>query len=63
MQKKEKPMRIRTINGAYDEIKKKDPDSCVSEYFIRELVASGKITGRKSGNRNYINMNDLERGL
>ena len=55
--------KYRTIRKAYQEIKRADPDSCVSEYFIRQIVMSGCIRSKMSGNRYYINLDELEQYL
>ena len=55
--------KYRTIRKAYQEIKRADPDSCVSEYFIRQIVMSGCIGSKMSGNRYYINLDELEQYL
>ena len=55
--------RIRTIGKAYQEIKRTDPDSCVSEYYIRQIVMSGHIKSKKSGNRYLFDLDELEEYL
>lgn len=55
--------RIRTIRKAYEEIKKIDPDTCISEYYIRQLVMSGFVKSRLAGTRYLLDLDDLERYL
>lgn len=42
-------MKIRTINKAYEEIKAKDPDTCLTLYKVRQLVTSGAVPSTKAG--------------
>ena len=56
-------MKIRTINKAYEEIKKMDPDSCVSKHFIRQLIVNGIIPYKKSGSKYLFDLEDLEKYL
>ena len=35
--------RIRTARQAYEEIKRNDPESCISERQIRDILRSGNI--------------------
>ena len=51
--------RIRTINAAWAELRKMDPDSCVSQHFIRELVACGEVPSLRSGNRYLVDFDAL----
>lgn len=55
--------RIRTIRKAYEEIKRTDPDTCISEYYIRQLVMSGFVKSRLAGTRYLLDLDDLERYL
>lgn len=55
--------KYRTIRKAYQEIKRTDPGSCISECFIRQLVMSGCIKSNTSGNRKYIDLDELDRYL
>ena len=44
-------MRTRTIDSAFEELKKIDPNTAVSKHYIRQLVISNKIPYRKAGNK------------
>ena len=53
---KNRPLpRMRTANECYRMIHAEDPDSAVSETFIRCLSKSGKIPVHRSGRRILIN--------
>ena len=51
--------KIRTIRKAAAEIKAADPDTAITEYFIRQLVINGKIPSIKSNTKTMINLQDL----
>lgn len=55
----DKVARIRTIEKAYDEIRRTDPDTCISKHFIKNLVIDGEIPYRKTGNRYLIDLDNL----
>lgn len=52
-------MRVRTIRQAVSEIRARDPDSAITEYFLRQLVTAGEIPSRKTGNRFLILLEDV----
>ncbi len=51
--------RYRTIKDSYAEIKQADPDTVISEYFIRQLCKSGEIAYRQSGSKIFVNLDSL----
>lgn len=51
--------RMRTIPKAYEEIKKIDPDTCISMRGLRDLVSSGNIPTVKIKNKVLINLDLL----
>lgn len=60
---------LRTIQKAFESIKKEDPDTSITQYSIRKWVKDGLIKYRMSGNKilvdmdslkNYINMEEKE---
>lgn len=53
-------IRIRTIQQAAAEIKSKDSNTAITEFFIRKMVNSGEIPAHKSGGKYLINMDVLE---
>ncbi len=52
--------KIRTIESAYREIKKSDPETSLTKYYIHEIVINGKIPFTKSGKRYLFDMDNLE---
>jgi len=55
--------RIRTIKHAAEHIKKMDPETTVGEFYIRQLILSGKLRCNKSGNRYLVDLDRLEEYL
>lgn len=55
--------KIRTIKQAIQTIKEQDPESCFSEYCLRQLVKSDKLKCHRAGNRYLIDMDLLEEYL
>ncbi len=51
--------RYRTINGCLNEIKELDPQTAITEWFIRNLCKQNKITYFTSGNKTLVNLSDL----
>lgn len=52
--------RMRTIKQAVQSIKEHDPESCFSEWWLRQLVKTGKLKYHKTGNRYLIDMDNLD---
>ena len=52
-------VRMRTPAAAVEEIKKSDPESSISEYFIRRLACNGKIPCIMTGRKRLINYDSL----
>lgn len=50
---------MRTINQAYQILKDADPESGISQYFIRQLVITGKVKHAMTGNKYLVNMDAL----
>ena len=51
--------RMRLIKLALKELRALDPNTCVSEHFLRVLINTGKIPYIKCGNRFLINFDKL----
>lgn len=51
--------RLRRINTALKEIKRKDKDSCLTYYMIQQLMFEGKISMLKYGNAYVVNLDEL----
>ena len=49
----------RTLQGAMDQLKKEDPDTCLSIWYLRMLVENGIIPCKKNGNRSLVNMQSI----
>ena len=52
--------RMRTIQEAYNELKRTDSETAVTPHAIRQLVLSGTIPHIKAGKKYLINMQTLE---
>lgn len=52
-------IRLRTIQQCMTEIIKLDPDTAISEWFIRSLCKSNKIQYILSGNKSLVNFDSL----
>ncbi|MCL2675381.1 MAG: DNA-binding protein [Firmicutes bacterium] len=57
--KKSKPPRYRTIKQCYQEIKKTDSDSAISEWCIRQIVKDNAGMYIASGNKSLVNLTAL----
>jgi hypothetical protein len=55
--------RMRTIKQAIQSMKEHDPDSCFSEWWLRQLVKTGKLKCHRAGNRYLIDIDLLEEFL
>ena len=51
--------RMRTIQEAAAELRRIDPHTAVTPYFIRRLVLSGTIPHVKAGNKRLVNLDTL----
>ncbi len=51
--------RMRGYKAAIAELKKRDPASAVSEYFLRRAVKQGLVPCVKAGGRDLINFDAL----
>lgn len=52
--------KIRTIESAYKEIHKRDPNSNLSRSCLLKLVVTGEIASKKSGNRYLVTLEDID---
>lgn len=50
---------IRTIKGAFEEIKARDPKSDITMYAIRQIVKEGKIPYIRTGKKYLLNVEKL----
>ena len=56
-------VRIRTIQQAAAEIKEKDPNTAITEFYIRKILGAGIVPSQRSGGKYLVNMEILERFL
>lgn len=52
--------KIRTIDTAYEEIRKNDSDTAISRNYIRQIVRDGTIPSIKQGSKYLVSMQVLE---
>lgn len=52
--------RMRTINKAYEEIKAQDPDTCITRWFLQQLITGGAIPSKRAGKKWLVDMDDVE---
>lgn len=50
---------VRTIKGAFEELKARDPKSDITIYAIRQIIKEGKIPYIKSGKKYLISLENL----
>ncbi len=51
--------RMRTIKEAHQELKQLDPNTAVTEYYIKQLVLSGQIPFVMAGRKRLLNFDAL----
>lgn len=51
--------RMRTIQEAAAELRRIDPSTAITPYFIRRLVLNGTIPHVKAGNKRLVNLDTL----
>lgn len=52
-------VRMRTIKQCYEHLHKEDPESSISEYYIRMLVKQNKVPVFLAGRKQLINLDKL----
>lgn len=55
--------RMRTIKSTIDYIRQQDPGSCVTEWWLRQMVKSGKIRHHMAGTKYLIDIDYLDEFL
>ncbi len=50
------PVRMRTISQVLDYLRKEDPESSVSEYYLRGLIKQGKVPVFYAGRKCLVNL-------
>lgn len=51
--------RIRTINTAAEEIRREDPATAITPYYIRKLVNRGVVRSILDGSKRLVDFDDL----
>ena len=51
--------KIRSIKQAADYFKQLDPETQITEYTLRKLIADGTIPSIKTGNKNLVNLDQV----
>ena len=51
--------RMRTAKEAVEEIKKVDPNTGITEYYVKQLALSGVIPSVMAGSKRLVNLNAL----
>lgn len=52
--------RMRTVKQTMEYLKEKDPNSGLTEWWLRSMLRSGKVQHIKAGNKYLINLDYLE---
>lgn len=50
---------MKTVKKCLQAIKETDPETCISEWHIRQLCKSGKVACDYSGSKLYVNFDSL----
>lgn len=53
-------LKVRTIENAYKELHRKDPECAISKALLRKLVVEGCIPSKRVGNRYLITLEAVE---
>lgn len=56
-------MKVRKIKNSLEEIKAEDPNTCLTEYAIRQMVANGEISHIRRGRKILIDLDELKEYL
>ena len=51
--------KIRSIKQAADYFKQHDPETQITEYTLRKLIADGIIPSIKTGNKHLVNLDQV----
>jgi len=55
--------RMRTIKQMVEEIKKDDPESCVTRYMLKSIIESNQIGVLVVGNKHFYDFDLVLKGL
>ena len=56
-------MKVRKIKNSLEEIKVEDPNTCLTEYAIRQMIANGEISHIRRGRKILIDLDELKEYL
>ena len=56
-------MKVRKIKNSLEEIKAEDPNTCLTEYAIRQIVKNGEISHIRRGRKILIDLDELKEYL
>ncbi len=56
-------MKARKIKTSLEEIKAEDPNTCLTEYAIRQIVKNGEISHIRRGRKILIDLDELKEYL
>ncbi len=56
-------MKVRKIKNSLEEIKAEDPNTCLTEYAIRQMIANGEISHIRRGRKILIDLDELKEYL
>lgn len=56
-------MKARKIKSSLEEIKTEDPNTCLTEYAIRQMVINGEISHIRRGRKILIDLDELKEYL
>lgn len=51
--------RMRTISGCMEYLRQEDPESCITEYYLRGLVKQKKIPVFHAGRKQLVSLDGL----
>lgn len=52
--------RYRTIRGVLQYIRARDPESAITEYFLRQLILNEELRYKRAGTKYLIDLDDIE---
>lgn len=56
-------MKVRKVKSLLEEIKTEDPNTCLTEYAIRQMVAKGEISHIRRGRKILVDLDELKEYL
>lgn len=56
-------MKVRKIKNSLEDIRSEDPNTCLTEYAIRQMVKKGEISHIRRGRKILIDLDELKEYL